>query len=538
MTAQHTQTPDSPQIAEREERVRRAQTAHSLSLSAQLIKIILLGLFDAVMVFTAISAALQEAWLVFAGVAVITIVVNVIFLPPNRFLPGKYLAPGVAFMLIFSVSVALYTIYASFTNYGDGHNGSKNDAIVAIQKANQVRVPNSPEYPAAVAERNGDLWLLVVDPASGDVRAGNNETPLEPVSGVQLDSRGRPIAADGFRVIDFAELSQRQAEVAALQVPISEDSTDGFIRTTTGSVAYAYTSSMVYDPASDTFTDPNGRVYRDTGEGMFVDESGTAILPGWKIHVGLDNYISAVTDPDIRAPFLRVLVWTFVFSIVSVATTFALGLALAMVFNVRLRGQRIYRGLMILPYAFPAAMMIMVWSGLLNRDFGFINQVILGGADVAWLTTPTLAKVSLLIVNLWLGFPYQFLVCTGALQSLPDEVLEAAQVDGASPIQTFFSIKLPLLMVSLAPLLISSFAFNFNNFNLVYLLTKGGPRFSDTNLDVGASDILISMVYKVAFGDMDRLYGLGSAFAFLIFVIVGFVSWLGFRQTKALEDIN
>ena len=105
-------------------------------------------------------------------------------------------------------------------------------------------------------------------------------------------------------------------------------------------------------------------------------------------------------------------------------------------------------------------------------------------------------------------------------------MLEAAQVDGASPLQTFFIIKLPLLMVSLAPLLISSFAFNFNNFNLVYLLTRGGPRFGDTSLDVGASDILISMVYKVAFGDMDRLYGLGSAFAFLIFVIVGFVSWL------------
>lgn len=202
MTAQPTQTPDSPRIAEREARVNRAQAAHSLSLSAQLVKIILLGLFDAVMVFTAITAAIEEAWLVFAGVAAITIVINVIYLPPNRLLPGKYLAPGVAFMLIFSVSVALYTVYASFTNYGDGHNGSKNDAIVAIQKANQVRVPDSPEYPAAVAERNDDLWLLVVDPASGDVLAGSNDTPLAQVSGVQFDSRGRPIAADDFRVLD------------------------------------------------------------------------------------------------------------------------------------------------------------------------------------------------------------------------------------------------------------------------------------------------------------------------------------------------
>lgn len=533
-----TSTTAAGSAADRERRVQRAQAAHSSSLSSLLLKIVLLGVFDAVMIFTAISAALQQAWLILAAILVITVIINVIYLPPNRLLPGKYLAPGVAFMLIFSVSVMIYTVYASFTNYGDGHNGSKNDAIVAIQKSNQVRVPDSPEYPAAVAEKDDQLWLLVVDPQTKQVQAGSSEHPLADVDGVDFDSRGRPTAADGFRVLQFAEISQRQVEVAALQVPISENSADGYVRTTTGSVAYAYTSTMVYDPATDTFTSPDGKVYHDSGEGSFADETGTAILPGWKINVGAENYANALSNPDIRAPFLRVLAWTFVFSIVSVLTTFALGLGLAMVFNVQMRGQRIYRALMILPYAFPAAMMIMVWSGMMNRDFGFINHFFFGGSDIAWLTNPTLAKISLLIVNLWLGFPYQFLVCTGALQSMPEDVLEAAQVDGANPIQTFFSIKLPLLMVSLAPLLISSFAFNFNNFNLVYMLTKGGPRFGDTTLDVGASDILISMVYKVAFGDQDRLYGLGSAFAFLIFIIVGFISWLGFRQTKALEEIN
>lgn len=523
----------------REARVTRAQHTYSSSLPATIIKIVLLGIFDALMVFAAMAALAQDSWLILVGIVVITVAINVIYLPPNRILPGKYLAPGVAFMLVFSVSVMLYTIYASFTNYGDGHNGSKNDAIVAIQKNNQVRVPDSPEYPAAVAERSGDLWLLVVDPDQDDqVLAGNNETPLEPVDGAELDSRGRPTAAEGFTVLPFNEIAQRQTEIAALQVPISEDSGDGYVRTTTGSVAYAYNSTMTYDPATDTFTDANGMVYHDGGEGAFVGENGQQILPGWKIEVGLENYIGAVTNTDIRAPFLRVLVWTFAFSILSVLTTFALGLGLAMVFNVKLRGQRFYRILMILPYAFPSAMMTMVWSGMLNRDFGFVNRLLLGGADIAWLTDPNLAKFSLLLVNLWLGFPYQFLVCTGALQSLPDEVMEAAQVDGASAWQTFWNLKLPLLMVSLAPLLITSFAFNFNNFNLVYMLTKGGPRFGDTTLDVGHSDILISMVYKVAFGDADRLYGLGSAFAFLIFIIVGFVSWLGFRQTKALEDIN
>ena len=90
----------------------------------------------------------------------------------------------------------------------------------------------------------------------------------------------------------------------------------------------------------------------------------------------------------------------------------------------------------------------------------------------------------------------------------------------------------------LAPLLISSFAFNFNNFVLIYMLTLGGPRFTDTSLDVGATDILISMVYKVAFSGAQRDYGLASAFSVIIFIIVGVISWLGFRQTKSLEEVN
>ena len=105
----------------------------------------------------------------------------------------------------------------------------------------------------------------------------------------------------------------------------------------------------------------------------------------------------------------------------------------------------------------------------------------------------------MLIVNLWLGFPYMFLVCMGALQSIPDELQEAATVDGAKPWAVFRLIKLPLLLVTVAPLLIASFAFNFNNFNVIYMLTDGGPRDSNAPIPVGFTDILITMVYKVAF---------------------------------------
>lgn len=244
------------------------------------------------------------------------------------------------------------------------------------------------------------------------------------------------------------------------------------------------------------------------------------------------------TDSRLSGPFFQILVWTFVFAFLSVATTFALGLALALVFNdPRVRGRKFYRSLLILPYAFPGFLSALVWRGMLNERFGFINEVILQGSSVPWLTDPWLAKFSIIMVNLWLGFPYMFLICTGTLQSIPSDVLESARVDGASPWRVLRSIILPLLMVSTAPLLISSFAFNFNNFALIYMLTGGGPNFTGSPLLIGSTDILISMVYSVAFESGVKQYGLASAVSILIFIFVGIISWLGFRKTKQLEEI-
>ena len=138
----------------------------------------------------------------------------------------------------------------------------------------------------------------------------------------------------------------------------------------------------------------------------------------------------------------------------------------------------------------------------------------------------------------WLGFPYMFLICTGALQSIPDDLQEAARVDGANAWQVFRSIKFPLLLVAVAPLLIASFAYNFNNFSLIYMLTGGGPRDATAGVNVGATDILITMVYKVAFVGSTADYGLASAFSIIIFLIVGTISIIAFRQTKALEELN
>jgi arabinogalactan oligomer / maltooligosaccharide transport system permease protein len=141
-------------------------------------------------------------------------------------------------------------------------------------------------------------------------------------------------------------------------------------------------------------------------------------------------------------------------------------------------------------------------------------------------------------VSLWLTFPYFFLVSLGALQSIPGELKEAARVDGGGAWQVFRKVTLPLLLIVVAPLMIASFAFNFNNFGNIYLLTGGGPAAGDQTI-AGSTDILISYTYKLAFASgKGSDYGLASAIALIIFFIVASISALTFWRTKALENVN
>ncbi|MET1044082.1 MAG: ABC transporter permease subunit [Microbacteriaceae bacterium] len=529
--------PPQPAPTRRQKQATRIADHASIGVKMLLVKIFILGIVDAIAVWALFVLVLKEEWLLAAVIAVVTVLVNWIYFS-RRTLPAKYLTPGVIFLVVFQVFVIVYTGYIGFTNYSTGHNGDKEQAISALMSSAQERVPDSPTYQVTIVENLAGLGVLVTAP-DGDVFVGNPDSPLEPVRNATMDG-DKAIAVDGYTSLTFQEILARQGEITDLSVPVSEDPNEGALRTPDGQTGFLYTSTLVYDAAADTMTDTEtGTVYTDQDTGAFTSADAEELLPGWRINVGLDNFTRAFTEQSIRDPLISVMIWTFVFALISVASTFALGLFLAIVFNdMRMKGRKYYRVLMILPYAFPAFLSALVWAGMLSESFGFVNQVLLGGAEIPWLTDPFLAKVSILMVNLWLGFPYMFLVCTGALQAIPDDIQEAAKVDGAKPWAIFRLIKLPLLLVSLAPLLIASFAFNFNNFNLIYMLTGGGPRDPMASVNVGATDILISMVYKVAFTGQARDYGLASAFSIIIFIIVATISIIAFRRTKALEELN
>jgi len=529
-----TETPPKP--TKRQRQAANIADAASGGIKMLLLKLVLLGILDAIAVYAVLVLAGFDQWLIAIVVAAVAALVNWIYFS-RRKLPAKYLTPGIIFLVLFQVFVLVYTGYIAFTNYGTGHNGSKEQAVSSLMASSLQRVEDSPTYPVTVVDQLGTLGLLVTDP-DGDAYVGTNDQPLEPVD-AEFDG-DKAVAVDGWTSLQFADVLARTDEITELAVPFSDDPNDGALRTPDGSNAYQYVSTLEYDEAAGTMTDvTTGTVYSDIGTGAFTSADGDELLPGWQITVGFDNFVRAVSDPRLAQPLVYVTLWTFAFALISVASTFFLGLFLAIVFNdMRMRGRKYYRVLMILPYAIPSFLSALIWAGMMNESFGFINQVLLGGASVPWLTDPWMAKLSVLIVNLWLGFPYMFLVCMGALQSIPDELQEAATVDGARPWAVFRLIKLPLLLVTVAPLLIASFAFNFNNFNTIYMLTDGGPRDSNAPIPVGFTDILITMVYKVAFTGQSRDYGLASAYSIIIFIIVAVISIIAFRRTKSLEELN
>lgn len=250
--------------------------------------------------------------------------------------------------------------------------------------------------------------------------------------------------------------------------------------------------------------------------------------------VGFRNFIRIFAGPEIWV-FLKVFAWTMVWALGSVFGMVLVGILLAIPLNNKnLKYKNYYRTLFIIPWAIPAFITVLMWQGILNSGMGAVNVILTGlfGLKVPWLDNPTWAKVSVLIVNIWLGFPFMMSIMLGALQAIPNELYEAASVDGASPMKQFVSITMPLLRGAMLPVLISSFAFNFNQFGSIYLLTGGGPAVMGSR--AGATDILVTYSYKLAF-NMFR-FGTACAYAILIFIIIASLSSVNFRITGAFED--
>jgi arabinogalactan oligomer / maltooligosaccharide transport system permease protein len=499
------------------------------------LKLLLLMAVNGVALLAIPRMAHDKAWTGLILTILSVVVINYVYLS-QRYIPAKYLVPGTLCLLLFQVYPVGYTAATAFTNYGTGNVLSKSQAIEKLVSQSREITDDAPRYALAVLRNPvGDIQLLLEDQAGKRYVA--TRSSFEPLNEkLALFENGIVRSVGQYKRLNLKEV-----------VTLGEDKVTSFIvktkdaeiRPESLTTAAVGIQRFRYDKSTDAIIDSvNGTIYRPKS-GTFTAPDGTAITPGFRAVIGWRNFTRSFTDPGLRNAFFRVFIWNYAFAFLTIFLDSSLGLLLAVILNHRtMRGRRIYRSLLILPYAMPGLMMMLVWSqGILNTGYGAINRGL--GVHVGWLDDPWLARLSILVVNMWLGFGYKFLLFTGQLQSIPTDLMEAAKVDGANGGQAFRRITLPLLLTGIAPMLIASFGFNFNNAVLILALTGGGPPIPGSSSIAGHTDILMSYTYKVAFGS-GRGYdwGYATALTVLIFLMVAAISTVAFRSTKQFEELR
>jgi len=244
--------------------------------------------------------------------------------------------------------------------------------------------------------------------------------------------------------------------------------------------------------------------------------------------IGVRQFVKIFTEPsqpDFYAVFAKTIIWT----VVNVLFHVVIGVFLALILNQHLKGKSVYRTLLILPWAIPQYIVALTWRGMFNYEYGSINLIItkyLGLPAVEWLRSPTEAFLACILTNVWLGFPFMMVVALGALQSIPHEVYEAAEIDGASWWRKLKNITLPLIRPVMIPAITLGTVWTFNNLNIVWLVSNAGEPSDNTH-------ILVSFVYKAAFHFYSFSYA--AALSIVIFLILLVFSLAIMRQSKATD---
>ncbi|WP_218827498.1 carbohydrate ABC transporter permease [Rubricoccus marinus] len=260
---------------------------------------------------------------------------------------------------------------------------------------------------------------------------------------------------------------------------------------------------------------------------LSLSDANIYTLRDWKI-TGFGQYASVMAEPAFWGVFLKTIIWT----VVNVAFHVGLGVFLAVVLHQKfIKGKPAWRILLILPWAVPQYITALTWRGMFNYEYGAVNLFMnrLFSADpVAWLTDPTGAFMAAIITNIWLGFPFMMVIALGGLQSIPGELYEAADVDGASAWVKFRRITAPLLRPVMIPAITLGAVWTFNNINVIWLVSNGGEPNEQTH-------ILVSYVYEAAFG-LYR-FGWAAALSMVIFAVLFVFTQAFLNRTNATESM-
>lgn len=464
----------------------------------------------------------------------------------------RYLFPGLAGMLLFVAFPLLYTVQIGFTNY------SSNNLLGQERARDYLLEQSLPAENSTLSytlHPDGNEFRIVLTPLH------EPEEEADPSRWAQLQARAlvsgplalraptppaqtRMLAPDqaSFHInepLPLREVLRHRDVLRQIKLKLP----DGSLLSYAGVREFgALVPVWTPRPDGGLVNTATGLVYRPNPDtGFFETADGAQLQPGFKVGIGFGNYVRMFSDPDFRGPFFAIFGWTLAFATLTVLFSLAIGLTLAVVLNWEaLRFRTLYRTLLFLPYAVPGFISILVFKGLFNQNFGEINAILnaVFGIKPAWFADPLLAKAMLLIVNTWLGYPFVMVLCAGLIKAIPADLYEASAIAGAKPLSNFFKITAPLIVKPLMPLLIAAFAYNFNNFVVISLLTDGRPDFLNTKIPAGTTDILVSYTYRIAFQDSGQNFGLAAAISTMIFLLVAMLSLAHLRIARVNQDLK
>ncbi|GFH40151.1 carbohydrate ABC transporter permease [Lactococcus insecticola] len=252
--------------------------------------------------------------------------------------------------------------------------------------------------------------------------------------------------------------------------------------------------------------------------------------------VGLTNFASIFTG-RMAGTFLPLLTWTLIWAVFATVTNFFFGIILALLINTKgLKFKKVWRTIFVITMAVPQFVSLLTMKNLLS-DWGPINQLLQNwgiiNSPLPFLSDGLWAKFSIIFVNMWVGIPVTMLVSTGIIMNLPTEQIEAAEIDGANKFQIFKSITFPQILLIMTPTLIQQFIGNINNFNVIYLLTGGGPV-NSSYYQAGETDLLVTWLYNLTVTAAD--YNLASVIGIIIFALSAIFSLLAYTHTKSYKE--
>ena len=247
--------------------------------------------------------------------------------------------------------------------------------------------------------------------------------------------------------------------------------------------------------------------------------------------------------------FLQILLWTLIWAVFATFTNYFLGMLVALLINKKgIKFKKLWRTVLITTIAVPQFITLLFLSKFLDQDLGALNHVLksmgLITSNIPFLKDGLISKITIIVVNMWIGIPYTMLMCSGILMNVPGDLYESARIDGASPFKMYMKITLPYMLFVTGPYLISTFVGNINNFNVIYLLSGGGPVFTHLNgmpittkiYEAGQTDLLITWLYKIAMTSVNKDYGLASVIGIFVFIVVASFSLILYGKSSAVQN--